>query len=119
MPFVGFDWRHRHAGPMNYIERNIFKQYNTKDNRVQMSLGFNYVLPMLTTFQAEIFGTGYVRLQLMREDIPLAKRLRGSFMINSDKEYMAGIRYILTRNTGLGFHYDSDMGYGVGLVLNY
>ncbi|MFN5358983.1 MAG: multicopper oxidase family protein [Bacteroidota bacterium] len=119
MPFIGFDWRHRHAGPMNYIERNIFKQYNTKDNRVQMSLGFNYVLPMLTSFQAEIFGTGYVRLQLMREDIPLSRRLRGSFMVNSDKEYMAGIRYILTRNTGLGFHYDSDMGYGVGFVLNY
>lgn len=119
MPFIGFDWRHRHPGPDNYIERNIFKQYNTKDNRIQMSLGFNYVLPMLTTFQAEIFGTGYVRLQLMREDIPLSKRLRGSFMINSDKEYMAGMRYILTRNTALGLHYDSDMGAGVGLVLSY
>lgn len=119
MPFIGFDWRHRHPGPDNYIERNIFKQYNTKDNRVQMSLGFNYVLPMLTTFQAEIFGTGYVRLQLMREDIPLSKKLRGSFMINSDKEYMAGLRYILTRNAGLGVHYDSDMGAGLGLVFSY
>jgi len=87
MPFIGFDWRHRHPGPTNYIERNIFKQYNTKDNRVQMSAGFNYVLPMLTSFQAEIFGTGYVRLQLMREDIPLSKRLRGS---------------IQTKNTWLG-----------------
>ena len=74
---------------------------------------------MLTTFQAEIFGTGYVRLQLMREDIPLSKRLRGSFMINTDKEYMAGMRYIVTRNTALGLHYDSDMGAGVGLVLSY
>jgi len=119
MPFIGFDWRHRHPGPDNYIERNIFKQYNTKDNRIQMSMGFNYVLPMLTTFQAEIFGTGYVRLQLMREDIPLSKRLRGSFMINSDKEYMAGMRYIFTRNTALGVHYDSDMGAGFGLVLSY
>ncbi len=119
MPFIGFDWRHRHAGPMNYIERNIFKQYNTKDNRVQMSLGFNYVLPMLTSFQAEIFGTGYVRLQLMREDIPLSRRLRGSFMINSDKEYMAGMKYIMTRNSAINVHYDSDMGAGLGLVLSY
>lgn len=119
MPFIGFDWRHRHAGPMNYIERNIFKQYNTKDNRVQMSLGFNYVLPMLTSFQAEIFGTGYVRLQLMREDIPLSRRLRGSFMINSDKEYMAGMKYIMTRNSAINVHYDSDMGTGLGLVLSY
>lgn len=119
MPFIGFDWRHRHPGPTNYIERNIFKQYNTKDNRVQMSAGFNYVLPMLTSFQAEIFGTGYVRLQLMREDIPLSKRLRGSFMVNSDKEYMAGMKYIITRNTAINLHYDSDMGGGVGLVLSY
>ena len=119
MPFIGFDWRHRHPGPNNYIERNLFKQYNTKDNRVQMSLGFNYVLPMLTTFQAEVFGTGYVRLQLMREDIPLSRRFRGSFMINTDKEYMAGLKYIMTRNTALNLHYDSDMGAGVGLVLSY
>jgi hypothetical protein len=74
---------------------------------------------MLIVFQAEAFHDGIIRLQLMREDIPVAKRLRAGFMINTDKEYMVGLRYILTRNIGLRAHYDSDMGFGAGILLNY
>ena len=55
----------------------------------------------------------------MREDIPLGKRLRGSFMVNTDKEYMIGSRYILSRNVSLSAHYDSDMGFGGGLTMMY
>jgi hypothetical protein len=58
-------------------------------------------------------------LQLMREDIPVSKRLRFSFMVNTDKEYMAGLRYIVGKNFSLGTHYDSDMGAGFGISLNY
>ena len=100
-------------------EKNIFGQTNTKDNRAAVSLGFNYTLPMLIVFQAEAFHDGIVRLQLMREDIPVTKRLRAGFMINTDKEYMIDLRYILTRNIGIRAHYDSDMGFGAGLSLNY
>ena len=40
-------------------------------------------------------------------------------MANTDKEYMGGFRYIVNKNLGLTTHYDSDMGFGVGLNLNY
>ena len=62
---------------------------------------------------------GNVRLELMREDIPISKRLRASLMVNTDKEYMVGLNYIVGKNVGFRTHYDSDMGFGVGLSLNY
>ncbi len=118
MPFIGFDWHYRKMG-MDKQEKNIFGQKNEKDNRAAVSLGVMYQLPLLVKFQAEVFHDGIARLSLMREDIPLTKRLRADFMVNTDKEYMAGLRYILTRNIGIRTHYDSDMGFGVGLSLNY
>ncbi|MFN3852139.1 MAG: multicopper oxidase domain-containing protein [Spirosomataceae bacterium] len=118
MPFIGFDWRYRKFG-MDEVEKNIFGQTNTKDNRSLLSLGFNYTLPMLVRLQSEVFTDGNFRIQLSREDIPLGKRVRGMFMLNTDKEYMAGFDYIFSRNIRGRIHYDSDMGFGVGLGLNY
>lgn len=119
MPFVGFDWRFRSENGIDFQEKNLFNQTNSKDDRGLLSAGFVYTLPMLVNFQAEVFANGYTRLQLMREDIPLGKRLRGSFMLNSDKEYMVGGRYILGKNLSVSSHYDSDMGFGAGVTLNY
>ncbi len=121
MPFIGFDWRYRKLEGEDKIngEKNLLGQVNTKDNRRQFGVGFEATLPMLIKFQAELYHDGNARLQLMREDIPLGKRLRGSFMVNSDKEYMVGGRYIFTRNISVASHYDSDMGFGVGLTVNY
>ncbi len=123
MPFIGFDWRYRklEMDGMGNVqgEKNMFGQTNTKDNRKQFSLGVAYTLPMLVIFQTEIYHDGNVRLQLMREDIPIAKRLRMSFMLNTDKEYMAGFKYIVGKNFGISTHYDSDMGFGAGVTLNY
>ena len=118
MPFIGFDWRYRKLGIDNQ-EKNIFGQSNTKDQRAVFSVGVNYILPMLVTAQAEVFTDGNVRLQLERKDIPMSKRLRFNFMVNTDKEYMVGGRYIMTRNVSLSSHYDSDMGFGAGLTFNY
>lgn len=118
MPFVGFDWRYRKMG-IDEKEKNLFGQTNTKDNRAVLSVGVNYTLPMLVRFQTEIFTDGNVRLQLMREDIPLSKRLRFAFMVNTDKEYMAGLNYIFNRNFSMRTHYDSDMGFGAGLTFSY
>lgn len=118
MPFIGFDWRYREMENFEN-EKNIFGQKNTKNQRATFSAGFIYKLPMLIDFQAEIYTDGIVRLQLMREDIPLTPRLRGAFMVNTDKEYMAGFKYIVTRNFGISTHYDSDMGIGFGVTLNY
>lgn len=117
MPFIGFDWRYRKMN--REIEKNIFGQENTKDKRAVLSAGVNYTLPMLVIAQAEVFQDGNVRLQLMREDIPVSKRLRMGFMVNTDTEYMLEARYILKRNLSLRTHYDSDMGFGVGVNLNY
>jgi len=118
MPFVGFDWRYRKFGK-DEQETNLFGQTNSKDNRNLFSLGFNYTLPMLVVFQAEVFHNGDVRLQLMREDIPITPRLRWAFMVNTDKEYMSGFKYIVTRHFAFSTHYDSDMGIGVGATLTY
>ena len=116
MPFIGFDWRYRkHETP----EKNLFGQTNTKDNRTQFSLGVAYTLPMLIILQTEVYHDGNVRVQLRREDFPLSKRFRAAFMVNTDREYMLGLNYIASKNLGFRTHYDSDMGFGVGLTFNY
>ena len=74
---------------------------------------------MLIMAQVEVFTDENVRLQFERKDIPVSKRLRMSLMWNTDKEYMAGLRYIIKRNFGITTHYDSDMGIGFGATLNY
>jgi CopA family copper-resistance protein len=118
MPFIGFDWRYRKMG-IDEQETNIFNQENTKDNRSVFSAGFNYTLPMLVIFQTEIFTDGNIRFQLERMDIPISKRLRAGFMVNTDKEYMLDFNYILNRNMRVRTHYDSDMGFGTGITVNY
>jgi CopA family copper-resistance protein len=118
MPFIGFDWRYRKMNK-GETEANLFNQTNTKNNRSVFSTGLDYTLPMLIKAQAEVFTDGNFRLQLERKDIPVSKRLRMDVMWNTDKEYMAGLRYIIKRNFGVTTHYDSDMGIGFGVNLNY
>ena len=118
MPFIGFDWRYRKMED-GEMEKNLFGQKNTKDARSVFSAGLEYTLPMLIKAQAEVFTDGNLRLQFMRNDIPVSKRLRMNLMWNTDKEYMAGFRYIIKRNFGVTTHYDSDMGIGFGASLNY
>ena len=118
MPFIGFDWRYRKMG-MDEQEQNLFGQKNTKDNRSVFSAGMEYTLPMLVKAQVEVYTDGNVRIQFERKDIPLSRRLRMNLMWNTDKEYMAGLKYIVARNFGITTHYDSDMGVGFGVNLNY
>lgn len=118
MPYIGFDYRYRKLGH-NEVEKNIFGQKSSKDNRAVASIGLEYTLPLLIIIQAEVFHDGNVRFQLMRHDIPLTSRLRGAFMVNTDKEYMTGLKYIVTRHLRISVHYDSDMGVGGGVTLNY
>ncbi len=117
MPFIGFDWRYRSME--HNEEKNLFGQRSSKNNRAQLSAGIQYTLPMLFQFKTEVYANGNLRLQLMREDIPVSKRLRMSMMVNSDKEYMGGLRYIAGKNIGISAHYDSDMGFGAGLTVSY
>ena len=118
MPFVGFDWRYRKMG-IDEHEKNIFGQMNKKDNRAAISLGVMYTLPMLVNVQAEVYHDGIARLSIMREDVPISKRLRAGFMLNTDKEYMIDLRYIFNKNICIRTHYDSDMGVGGGISIAY
>ena len=65
-----------------------------RDERAVACLGIQYTLPMLLKADVRIDMTGNLRVQLFREDIPLAKRLRLNLMANSDKEYMLGLSLI-------------------------
>lgn len=117
-PNIGVDWRNREEHGKSPGD-NLFGQINTKDSRQVAHIGFQYTLPMLLVFDAHIDTDGRLRAQLMREDIPLAPRLRMDLMGNSDYEYMAGLRYIIGKWWGVRAHYDSDMGWGIGLAVTY
>ncbi len=124
LPFVGFDYHYnarvkRPGEPGYEPDRNLFGQMNNQSNRRTVIAGVRYTLPMLVVAEARADGEGKFRFQLMREDIPVASRLRFNFMLNTDKEYMAGFRYILTKYISLSTHYDSDMGYGAGATITY
>ena len=116
LPYVGWDYRYR-AG--QEIETDIFGQTNTKDSRKVFCAGFRYTLPMFLIADFRVDHEGQFRMQLSREDIAVTNRLRLGFMVNSDREYMVGGRYILTKYISLSSHYDSDMGLGAGLIITY
>ncbi|HVU55427.1 MAG TPA: multicopper oxidase domain-containing protein [Puia sp.] len=116
IPYIGWDFRYRKGGVM---EKNLFGQKDTKNKRSVICAGLQYTLPFLVTADARVDMKGNLRLQLDREDVPVTSRLRFNFMVNTDKEYMVGFRYIFTKYFGLSTHYDSDMGLGAGVTFNY
>ncbi len=123
-PYIGFDYHYKEFNPdehnifgSNY--KNLFGQVSNKDNRHTVVAGLAYTLPMLFVADARIDGDGKLRFQLGRDDIPVTSRLRFNIMVNTDKEYAAGLRYIITKYFSLSTHYDSDMGLGGGLTLTY
>jgi CopA family copper-resistance protein len=122
-PYVGFDYHFKkEGGPKNIFrneEKNLFGQVSNKNNRKTVVAGVAYTLPMLFVADGRIDGDGKFRFQLSREDVPVTSRLRFNMMINTDKEYAAGFRYILTKYFNLSTHYDSDMGIGAGITINY
>lgn len=123
--YAGFDYHFKKEdlhGDSNFFgseETNMFGQKSNKNDRKTGVIGIAYTLPMLFVADARIDGDGKFRFQLGREDMPLTKRLRFNIMVNTDKEYMAGFRYIVSKNMGLSTHYDSDMGIGAGLTITY
>ncbi|MEO6914276.1 MAG: multicopper oxidase domain-containing protein [Chitinophagaceae bacterium] len=118
MPFIGFDY-HYNSIFKKSAEKNLFGQESNQRNRKAVVAGFQYKLPMLVIAEARVDSKGKFRAQLMRDDVPVTPRLRLSIMGNSDKEYMAGLRYILTKYFAISTHYDSDMGYGAGITITY
>src|SRR3546814_897168 len=115
-PYVGVDWRYR-KGPAH--GKSLLGQQSSQNDRKVVHAGLQYTLPGLIVLDGSVDHTGYFRIQLMREDIPLTPRLRASFMVNTDREYMVGGKYILTKYFSLSTHYDSDMGWGAGITVTY
>jgi len=122
-PYVGFDYHYKvEGGPKNIFgndDKNWFGQTSNKNNRSTVVAGIAYTLPMLFVADARVDGDGKFRFQLGRDDIPVTKRLRASMMINTDKEYMLGLRYIATKYISISAHEDSDMGLGAGITFTY
>ncbi|MEO6759459.1 MAG: multicopper oxidase domain-containing protein, partial [Saprospiraceae bacterium] len=133
-PYAGFDYHYKveghpqegffdlHGSPRNIFgseTKNLFGQISNKNNRKAAVAGIAYTLPLLVVADARVDSDGKLRFQLSREDVPLSPRLRFAWMINTDKEYMAGFRYIVTKYVSLSTHYDSDMGIGAGVTLVY
>jgi CopA family copper-resistance protein len=133
-PYIGFDYHYKKEGAFQKTffdvsgsiknifgseEKNWFGQKSNKNNRHTVVAGIAYTLPTLTTADFRVDGDGKFRFQLSREDIPLTPRLRFNWMLNTDKEYAAGFRYITTKYVSLSTHYDSDMGIGAGITLTY
>ena len=116
-PFIGFDYHYNSR--RDESEKNMFGQLSNQTNRKAFVAGVQYTLPMLFIAEARVDSKGKYRFQLSREDIPVAPRLRLNLSGNSDKEYTAGLRYILTKYFNLSTHYDSDMGLGAGLTITY
>jgi hypothetical protein len=116
MLYVGWDYRYR---KITEPEKNVFGQGDTKDSRKVFCAGVEYLLPMLIIADARMDTKGKFRFQLSREDLPVTSRLRFNFMVNTDKEYMAGFRYIITKYFSLSTHYESDMRFGAGITFSY
>ena len=115
-PYIGWDFRHRR---INLPVKGYSSPKDGKDNRKAFCIGVQYTLPLLVKADARFDTDGQLRFQLMRDDVPVSKRVRFNFMVNSDKEYMAGLRCVVTKYFSLSSHYDSDMGLGAGITLNY
>ena len=118
-PNIGLDWRTREGHGGNNPEDNLFSQINTKNGRHVGHIGIQYTLPMLFVLDTRIDTDGKLRAQLMREDLPLTPHLRLDLMANTDLEYMAALRYVIDKSWAVRTHYDSDMGFGVGVAVTY
>ena len=133
-PYIGFDYHYKEEGPVpkNIFDvhgspknifgsdaKNWFGQESNKNHRSTVVAGIAYTLPMLFIADARVDGDGKFRFQLSREDIPVTSRLRFSMMINTDKEYMLGLRYIVSKYFSISTHEDSDMGLGAGITITY
>ncbi len=132
--YTGFDYHYKMEGmaPKNFFipegsprnifgseTKNWFGQTSNKNNRHTAVIGIAYTMPMLVIADLRMDFDGKWRFQLSREDIPITKRLRASIMLNTDKEYMLGFRYIITKYISASTHYDSDMGFGAGITITY
>lgn len=129
LPYAGFRIQKNHeimerqmmekAGMNFHGEKSWFGQKIASKNKANFIVGMQYLLPMLVTADASIDQNGKVLLELSREDIPISRRWRGNFTLNSDGEFSTGLRYILQKYLSVSGNYDNEMGWGAGITLTY
>ena len=117
--FIGFDLRYRNEPISNNLQKNLFGQENTKNQRELLSVGVEYLLPLFVKAQLELYHSGYLRFSLGREDIEISNRSRFTFNVNTDFEYTLGYRYIFSKYFSATANLDSDLGFGVGIKFVY
>ena len=114
MPYVGFRTNKTHDLAKTWFGQNVMPE-----NENVAIAGIRYILPFLITADANVDHNGKVRLELGREGIPISPRIRGSFAVNSDKEFDFGLKYILQKWVSVSTNYDSEFGFGAGLTFMY
>ncbi|WP_051803870.1 multicopper oxidase domain-containing protein [Kaistella antarctica] len=114
MPYVGFRTNKTHDLAKTWFGQNVMPE-----NENVAIAGIRYILPFLITADANVDHNGKVRLELGREGIPISPRIRGSFAVNSDKEFDFGLKYILQKWVSISTNYDSEFGFGAGLTFMY
>lgn len=129
LPYAGFRIQKNHEimerqmteemGMDFHGKKSWFGQQKASKNKANFIVGMQYLLPMLVTADASVDQNGKVLLELSREDIPLSRRLRGNFKLNSDGEFSTGLRYILQKWVSVSGNYDNEMGWGAGITLTY
>lgn len=129
LPYAGFRIQKNHeimerqmaieSGMENHGKKTWFGQYKASKDRYAFIVGAQYLLPMLITADASVDHNGKVLLELSREDIPISRRIRGNFSLNSDGEFTTGLRYIVQKWVSISGNYDNEMGWGAGVTLTY
>lgn len=118
MPYIGYKYQSIHE-VMPDESKNLFGQDISSNQQFLPGLGFTYVIPMNFTLQSDVFIDGTVRLQVMRDDIPITPRLRMMLLANTDKEFEAGLHYIILPYMAVEVNYGNRMGAGIGINFSY
>lgn len=129
LPYAGFRFQKNHEimerqmaedmGMDFHGKKSWFGQQKASKTKASFIVGMQYVLPMLITADASVDQNGKVLLELSREDIPISRRIRGNFSVNSDGEFTTGVRYILQKWLSVSGNYDNETGWGAGITLTY
>lgn len=90
-----------------------------KDGNKVAVVGLRYLLPMFIQADARISHKGRFRFTVSREDIPLSNRLYLGASYNTDNEWQADTRYVLSKYFALSASYDNQYGFGGGITILY
>lgn len=104
-------------------EKEKTERGNTIIEEQVVTLGIRYFLPMHLWADLRIDHEGNFQLAVEREEIPITQRWRigGSFEYDliDEWEYTVNSFYILSKHTALSVNYDSQFGFGGGMILVY